>query len=78
MWPLCDNYVSGSFLQRDLGEDQTRHENLKKKNDMVSSDVERFKNRQAYLNEVKCLKIKKYWVVSRSVFCLLRVHTETG
>ena len=65
-----------TLVQHEIATDQARHESLKKKNDMVTPEVERFKNRQTYLNEVKTLKIKKCWVVSWCFWCMLQMNSD--
>ncbi len=38
-------------------------ENLERKNKLLERDVERYKNRQNYLRDIKHLTFKKFWVV---------------
>lgn len=52
-----------ALLQNSLQQRKTNHVDLKQKNDLISTDVERFRNRESFLQEVDCLKKKKYWMV---------------
>ena len=49
--------------QSSLRQHESQFEDLKRKNEMIQGEVDRFKNREVYLKDIEVIKKKKCWLV---------------